>query len=478
MSPVYPMEEDKLVADITIATQQDDDGDTALHIAVVQGKMDLVQRLIYILQKSNRDLDTYNNLRQTPLHLAVITHNAPLVGALLSGGADVGALDRNGQTAAHLCCEHADTACLRTLLMHTPRTLDLETRNYEGLTPLHVAVQSGSCELVKLLLDSGADIDAVDIKSGRSPLIHAVDINNVEMVSFLIEGGASVNAQSYSGNSALHSACGRGQLDTVRLLLKNGADSGLKNYHNDTALSIAKDRRVTDVLRGKGTRSLNSKPIEPHPGTPSPHSHSPSPHQHNANGTPAHSPGLAPRQSPLAPSPAPSSPAPAQPQKQASLAPPQEPSSDQTPEEAGLPRATQDRNQPGEGMARRVPPIEVIGCLPPEHRLQFQLIPVGVRALPHQLPSLVPFPVDMQNGYYLEQLYPPPFHSLHPLPHPALPFHPSSCSSSLSVSSSPPSSSSCSPANHSLPPHVPQSRPSSRGSNHQWDGSPEVRGES
>jgi len=53
-----------------------------------------------------------------------------------------------------------------------------------------------------------------------------------------------VNAQSYSGNTALHSACGRGQIEIVRVLLKNGADSSLKNNHNDTAIMVAKNKKV------------------------------------------------------------------------------------------------------------------------------------------------------------------------------------------------------------------------------------------
>lgn len=114
-------------------------------------------------------------------------------------------------------------------------------------------------ELVTLLLEAGASINAMDNKSGQTPLMHAVEGNNGDMVQFLIERGCDVNRQSYSGNTALHGACGRGQVDTVRLLLKNGADSSLKNYHNDTPVMVAKNKRVTDVLRGKGSKHPKTK---------------------------------------------------------------------------------------------------------------------------------------------------------------------------------------------------------------------------
>lgn len=69
---------------------------------------------------------------QTPLHLAVITQQAAMVDALLRDGADPAALDRNGQTALHLCCEYDQRACLSVVLSHGQSSTCLETRNYEG----------------------------------------------------------------------------------------------------------------------------------------------------------------------------------------------------------------------------------------------------------------------------------------------------------------------------------------------------------
>uniref|UniRef100_A0A4X2LGN5 BCL3 transcription coactivator n=1 Tax=Vombatus ursinus TaxID=29139 RepID=A0A4X2LGN5_VOMUR len=230
--PTYPVLcplENPLTADIAKATRPDEDGDTPLHIAVAQGNLLAVHRLVHLFQQGGRDLDVYNNLRQTPLHLAVITTLPSVVRLLVSKGANPMALDRNGQTAAHLACEHRSSSCLRALLeTSAPGVLSLEARNYEGLTPLHVAVNTEDRETVLLLLDRGADIDAVH--------------------------GANVNAQMYSGSSALHSASGRGLLPLVRTLVRSGADSSLKNCHNDTPLMVARNRRVIDILRGKASR--------------------------------------------------------------------------------------------------------------------------------------------------------------------------------------------------------------------------------
>ncbi|KAK2844827.1 hypothetical protein Q5P01_011486 [Channa striata] len=275
---------ENLLTAIALATRQDEDGDTALHVAVVKGELVVVATLIHYLLVAQRSPDIYNNLRQTPLHLAVITQQPRMVLALLNAGADPAALDRNGQTAFHLCCEYNQPECLSVVLSSSPPCLEI--RNFEGFSPLHLAVLRGHKDLARMLLDAGADINAMDVKSGQSPLMHAVESNNVDMVHFLIENGCDVNSQSYSGNTSLHSACGRGQVDTVRLLLKSGADSSLKNYHNDTPVMVAKNKKIADVLRGRGSKprgqDQHGMSVSPH-GSSLMENGSPSPNHSRAN---------------------------------------------------------------------------------------------------------------------------------------------------------------------------------------------------
>ncbi|XP_030013409.1 B-cell lymphoma 3 protein homolog isoform X2 [Sphaeramia orbicularis] len=296
--PTHPVvhQTDNLMSSIALATHQDEDGDTALHIAVVQGELAVVRKLIDLLLWAQRGLDIYNNLRQTPLHLAVITQQVNMVEDLLRAGADPAALDRNGQTALHLCCEYNQQDCLSLVLSQSSASTCLETRNYEGLSPLHLAVLRGHKDLARMLLNAGADINAMDIKSGQSPLMHAVESNNVDMVHFLIETGCDVNCQSYSGNTALHSACGRGQVDTVRLLLKSGADSSLKNYHNDTPVMVAKNKKIADVLRGRSSKQIRAQ--DQHSVSVSPHGSSLT---ENSSPSPCHSRGCSPSSLPHTP---------------------------------------------------------------------------------------------------------------------------------------------------------------------------------
>ncbi|XP_078389631.1 uncharacterized protein LOC144671552 [Cetorhinus maximus] len=120
-----------LASDIAMATRQDEDGDTPLHIAVVQEDGTMVEKLIQLLVLGKKDLDIYNNLRQTPLHLAVITKQSSIVRQLVANGASRVLLDRNGQTAVHLACEHSSLECLQALLASAPERIELEIRNYD-----------------------------------------------------------------------------------------------------------------------------------------------------------------------------------------------------------------------------------------------------------------------------------------------------------------------------------------------------------
>lgn len=55
-----------------------------------------------------------------------------MVDVLLRAGADPAALDRNGQTALHLCCEYDQRDCLSVVLSLSTSSTCLEIRNYEG----------------------------------------------------------------------------------------------------------------------------------------------------------------------------------------------------------------------------------------------------------------------------------------------------------------------------------------------------------
>ena len=103
-------------------------------------------------------LDIYNNLKQTPLHLAVITGQAYIVGKLITAGANPNMPDRNGQIPAHLACQRSSLTCLEELFKGQDG-MDPDLKNFSGFTPLHEAVFASCTENVKCLVKHGANVN-------------------------------------------------------------------------------------------------------------------------------------------------------------------------------------------------------------------------------------------------------------------------------------------------------------------------------
>lgn len=71
-----------------------------------------------------------------------------------------------------------------------------------GCTPLHRAASTGKSELCELLIEEGADIDAVD-RAGQTPIMSAVICYNKEIALLLIRHGADVDVEDKEGYTVL-----------------------------------------------------------------------------------------------------------------------------------------------------------------------------------------------------------------------------------------------------------------------------------
>ena len=208
--------------------QEDEDGDTILHIAVMRKDVKMCEWLAGLACGSCL-LNLTNYVAQTPLHLAVIVRDVHIVRLLLAAGASSDVRDSNGNTPLHAACRDGHHEIVETLLSSDTfsrkvNAPELETRNYDGQTCLHLAARSSYIYIIHHLLHNGADINSRDRKSGRSILHYAAETGNRTLVEYLLQQQRlDVNCVTYGGSSALFLAHGRGFVEIVDMLKNHGA---------------------------------------------------------------------------------------------------------------------------------------------------------------------------------------------------------------------------------------------------------------
>ena len=158
-----------------------------------------------------------------PLADAAMDGDRAAIEALLERGADVNEAQGDGMTALHWAADHGD-AEMADLLIQAGANLDAVTR-LGGYTPLLIAAEEGRIDVLLALLEAGADPHARRDRSGTTALHFAAEVGSEEAIDALVRAGADVDVlEDEWGQTPLMFAASNNRTAALRSLLGHGAD--------------------------------------------------------------------------------------------------------------------------------------------------------------------------------------------------------------------------------------------------------------
>ena len=248
---------------------KNDFGWTPLHWAVDRGHMETVQ----VLLSKDADINARTRGGSTPLHWACKKGHREISELLIASGADIKIQDNEGWTPLHIAGESGNQQIADLLLQkgsetdakdrcgRTPRQLAEEKRYWEvseaiGKTSpkeakryrdIFEAIEGNDSEAVTRFINSGYNLNSKNY-DGWTALHRAVDKGRREIVRLLLSRGADIQILTFKSSTPLHWAVKRGHRDVVELLLASGADPKAKTYEGKTPLQIAEEKGYREII--------------------------------------------------------------------------------------------------------------------------------------------------------------------------------------------------------------------------------------
>jgi ankyrin repeat protein len=199
-----------------------------LFTAVVAGDVETVRRLV----REDPSLASARDGSGLPVVLlALFNRQREVADALLEAEPELGILEASAVGRAER---------VRELLEADPDARG--ERTPEGFTPLGLAAFMGGPDVVRLLLEHGADADDdADNQFGVRPVNAAAAAHDRETMRLLLDAGADADAQQQGGFTPLHEAAHTDDVEMARLLLEAGADPSIAADDGRDAARMAAD---------------------------------------------------------------------------------------------------------------------------------------------------------------------------------------------------------------------------------------------
>ncbi len=150
----------------------------------------------------------------------------------------VNAVDSDGLTPLHLAAEHGHRQIVELLLQEGA---DINAKSGFKRTPLHFAASSGHDEIVRLFIEKGAELNEND-SFILTPIFQAAYNGHQNIVEMLLSNGINLSATEKNSVTLLHAAAISGNPELVEMLLDKGIDRNVRNIFGKTPLHFAASR--------------------------------------------------------------------------------------------------------------------------------------------------------------------------------------------------------------------------------------------
>lgn len=252
------------------------------------GDIDSIE-IIGLLIKYKASLEEVNYYGMTPIFYAVSKNNVEYLEYLIKAGANVNHTDCFGALPLHYAARSGFVK-IAEVLIKAGSNLNIGDK-HNNATPIYDAIDGNHLEVVRVLLDNGVNIEPVDYSKVTDqlwkfthvpPVLHyAVKKSRFEIVKLLVERGADINGRSSYNSTPLHYAADQddsritsyllsfphiqvnaknnnGSIpvtdaiihrnkDNIRLLIQHGADLTSVNIHGIGPMSFPDSKRKKEI---------------------------------------------------------------------------------------------------------------------------------------------------------------------------------------------------------------------------------------
>ena len=176
------------------------------------------------------------------------------------GGGNSNARMANGDSILHLASGKGDVEIVKLLIEYGA---DLDYIDMDGWAPIHYAAFDKRVEVTRLLLEAGADPN-IKTPNGCTPL-HLLSypyrmLLGAHLVAkILIDNGANINALDCNGSTPLHNAASFKKSKVLTVLLDAGCDTEIVNDVGLKAVTLCGDKICRELLEGGGVATKSAK---------------------------------------------------------------------------------------------------------------------------------------------------------------------------------------------------------------------------